>query len=122
MRYLLMMMVVLGLAACSGREETALPDDSDVLCRGLLGVTRAYADSIAAAPDSAAAERLYVRACHLLDSVNFSVAPDTDLLLTEAENDTLCREITALRTLYENRLAVFGVPPMESADDVIYDQ
>lgn len=92
------------------KEEKPANDDSDKLYRGCLAVSRQYADSIRLASDSAAAEEAFNRAGELLDSVNFSVAPDTDLLLTEEENDTLYANITLLRTLLKEKLHNLSLP------------
>lgn len=73
-------------------------------------LVRSFADSIANATDSVAATAAFEHFNAGLDSVNFAVPPNTDLLLTEAENDTLYYEITRIRRLYEEKLRQLGAP------------
>ena len=99
--------------SCAKPAAEAAPDDSDALYNGTLQLAQAYKDSILNAPDSLAARNAFNRFGELMDTLNFSVAPNTDLLLTEAENDTLCREILSVKEILDRRLVQLGERPEE---------
>ena len=92
-------------SSCSTAPSAPEPDDSDRLYSGSLSILRAAADSIAAASDSVEARAIFARANSRLDALALSVAPDTDLLLTEGENDTLFMEVTRLRSVLATRFS-----------------
>lgn len=94
------------LTACGGatEEQQDTTDDSDRLYHASLSLIAAYTDSLRNAPDSTAVNEKFQRFQQELDSLNRAVVPDTDLLLTEGENDTLYMRITALVEIYNNRL------------------
>lgn len=92
------------LISCSKRDKPVQTDESDILYEGLITLVKEYSDILEQASDSASASEAFTRFNILLDSVNFAVAPDTDLLLTEAENDTLSNKILGVRKLYESKL------------------
>ena len=93
--------------SCQKQHRETLPDDSDRLYGGTLELLRDYTDSIACATDSAAARSAFEQFNHRLDSLNFSMAPNTDLLLTEAENDTIFHGITTMKQTLEEKLYEF---------------
>lgn len=99
------------LTACgaSGEQEEA-SDDSDRLYHESLTLIASYTDSLRNAPDSTAVNEKFQRFQQELDSLNRTVAPDTDLLLTEGENDTLYMRLTSLVELYNSRLKVLEQP------------
>lgn len=101
------------LASCSRGDNREDGDRGDAprLYSKTLALAKQYADSLRAAPDSTAAIDIFRRFHSELDSLNFSVAPDTDLLLTEGENDTIYRRLQQLRALYDGRLASYAARP-----------
>lgn len=119
---LVLFAAVLLLGACGKGEKTEVPDDTDRLYNGTLSLVRAFADSISNAPESAAARNAFVRFNDALDSLNFAVEPNTDLLLTEAENDTVCSQILRLKELYEKRIYQLGHPVEETPDSLTNQQ
>lgn len=98
------------LAGCgkSGDGDQMPPDDAYVLYHQTNKLLRQYYDSISQAPDSATAIGAFEHLNSELDSLNFSVEADTDLKLTEGENDTTYRNIIAVRKLYDRKLVEFG--------------
>lgn len=90
--------------SCSRGSEEELPDDTDRLYRETLDLASSYSDSLRVATDSTEATRLFEKFMGLLDSVNNTVAPNTDLLFTEDENDTLCLKILGVKDTYSNQL------------------
>lgn len=89
---------------CSRGSEEELPDDTDRLYNETLDLASSYTDSLRVATDSTEATRLFEKFMGLLDSVNNTVAPNTDLLFTEDENDTLCLKILGVKDMYSNQL------------------
>lgn len=109
------------LTACAGEtegDEQRRSADADRLFRETLRISRIYADSIRAASDSAAARSAFERFNAGIDSINFAVAPDTDLLLTEGENDTIYRNLMAVRRIYEDKLNALSRRHIEPADSI----
>lgn len=100
-------LVAFSLLSCNRPKEMTRPDDTDTLYKESVALAREFTDSIRTAPDSVAALRAFASFGTRLDSLNYALAPDTDLLLTEGENDTLFMEITAVRTELEQRLKYF---------------
>lgn len=98
------------LEGCSQKEEIQQVDDSDILYSETRKLVREYTDSINLAVDSLAAKSAFSNFNAKLDSLNFSVAPNTDLLLTEGENDTLYYEIMGVKVLYTDKLKKLGEP------------
>ena len=90
MRAVAMMAVIAGLMAggCVGSRDGESPDDTDRLYAETVALADRYADSIRRAPDSLAALEAMAGFEQAYDSLNLSVAPNTDFLLNEGENDT----------------------------------
>lgn len=100
-------MLPLLLTACGGKteeEEETGTEDALILYTSTLMLIRQYTDSISTAPDSLTLSQIYTRFNAKLDSVNFAVEPDTDLNLSEGQNDTLFIEMEKFRALYNQRL------------------
>lgn len=110
--------IILLAGGCSERNSER-HDDSDRLYQGTLELAREYADSISFATDSASLERAFERFNLLLDSLNFTVEPDTDLMLSEGENDTVTRTVLSLRDLYETRKKEIERGATDSLNDSI---
>lgn len=102
------MLVVLALTSCKKEQETTLPDESDRLYALTLQLAKAYTDSITLSGDSAGAEEAFVTFNSKLDSISFSVAANTDLLLTPEENDTLFSYISSMKTKLKEKLERLG--------------
>lgn len=98
----------LAMVACRSKPVVDTRDESERLFRASMTLASAYTDSITAATDSAGAQELYRRFSAKMDSLNFSVPADTDLLLTEGENDTLVNLILGVRKALTERLRCLG--------------
>lgn len=102
------LIVLLAVCACghtsTSDEEAERPVDALRLYSTTCRLVNIYADSIRNAPDSASAIVAFEHLQSELDSLNFSVEPDTDLLLTEGENDTIYMNLMAVRKIYDRRL------------------
>ena len=93
--------LLLALCACgSGNEEEQGPDEATLLYRKTLALTRLYTDSLRLAPDTMSVQEVFKRFNAAYDSLNLSVAANTDLELGEDRNDTI---VIALDRLLETR-------------------
>lgn len=87
--FAIMAAVSVFLAGCA--KENSKQDRSDAtdmfgrICR----LTKEYTEKLEAAPDSADWAAVCSEYEEKLDKISFSYAPDTDLLLTEGQNDTI---------------------------------
>lgn len=97
------------LSGCAETEKNEESDDTDMLYAKTLRLSDIFTDSLKMAADSLEAGRMFERYMTLKDSLNNVVAPNTDLLFTEAENDTLYMKIMAVRKAYDDRLASLAV-------------
>lgn len=103
----LMLILPLLLCACGRGSEKESTSQADILYSETLRIINAYADSLrvasdtlSLATDSLAPERLMAKLNAELDSLNMSMPPNTDLQLSEAQNDTI---IMALESLIDLR-------------------
>lgn len=94
------------LGACRGKDKDIPPppDDATILYNKTLQLISQYSDSLSNAPDSMVIMEVMTHFNEKLDSLNFSVPPDTDLKISEGENDTLYLSIEKIRLLYDERL------------------
>ena len=104
----LLVSALLSVVACQPKPVVEMGDESERLFRDSTSLASTYADSITAAADSAEAQEIYRRFGAKMDSLNFSVPADTDLLLTEGENDTLVNLILGVRKALTERLRCLG--------------
>lgn len=93
------------LAGCSGAESDPREKEAAILYQRLCKVTRLYTDSISAAGDSARINALFERYEKEFDRISFDVSPDTDIFLTEGENDTIVMLQARLLEKRSKRLA-----------------
>lgn len=77
------------LAACSGKESNKQAEDAQNLFAQTLQISKTYTDSLLRAKDSTAVLSLSKRLEERLADLNFSFPPDTQLFISEGENDTL---------------------------------
>lgn len=103
-----MTMLVLAASSCGGKDkDTNCPEPSETLYKLTRELIKTYSDSIQHAPDSLDLSTVFSRFNAKLDSLNFTVPPDTDLKLSEGENDTIFEDLRKLRELYEKKMNKF---------------
>ena len=111
------------LASCGEHEEgEERPSDANRLFKTSCRLTSIYAEKIRLAQDSATAIGIFEEMQNELDSLNFSVPPDTDLQLTEGENDTIFMNLMAVRRIYDRKLRELKSnhqPEAEPTDSVV---
>ncbi|MCM1377124.1 MAG: hypothetical protein NC097_05535 [Clostridium sp.] len=95
---------VFGSVACS-KSEVQRADFSDGLYQESVELAREYILKIKNAPDSASVDSLMARYQDIIDSLNFQYPPDTDMKLTEGQNDTLTILSAKLVKTYNTRKA-----------------
>lgn len=102
---------VLMLGSCGRHHEDEQQPPTDVyrLYHTTNKLLRECYREMETATDSATVTEAFDNLNSALDSLNFSVAADTDLQLTEGENDTTYNNIIAVRRLYDRRLRELAV-------------
>lgn len=108
-------------AGCSKEKKAKDRSQADDMYRKICRLTEEYTDRLESAPDSADWASLCSEYEERLDKISFSYPPDTDLLLTEGQNDTihsLMREYVKAR---ESRIHGILHPVEESDSTAVSD-
>lgn len=77
------------VGGCSKETKKKDRSDADEMFKRIISLTSSYIAKIELAPDSAEWVELCRQFEDSLDRINFSYPPDTDILLTEGQNDTI---------------------------------
>lgn len=101
--------------ACSGGDENRAETAAESLYHQTVHITREYTSRIKAAKDSAACDSLFGRYRDIIDSINFKYPADTDLQLTEGQNDTLTYLSRCLVEIHAKRMHAIKVGPDSTA-------
>lgn len=116
---LLMVMVLAMVFAGCGKQRNT---DPRLEARNLYGknmsMLRMYIDSVENARDSASVNRLIVNYGEKQVKLYYDFPPDTDLKLTEDENDTLSVMTERLLSAREEKLRRFAHAGIESIDSI----
>lgn len=107
--------LIIAVAGCSYSSERQSASEADCLYKEQIRLIRAYTDSIAKAPDSAAVFSHMASFRTEQERIYFKYSPDTDLAIHEGRNDTLSREIGKMLSLKEQRLKKFSQPTDSAA-------
>lgn len=111
--------IAAGSMSCSGDSHKRRGDEVSSLYSHSVSLIKSYTDSMKLATDSARvnalAENLEIR----LTSLNFKYPADTDLLMTEGENDTLAMMVSKFVKLKKERLYQFAHPIVRSDSDSV---
>lgn len=107
---LIILSLIWGLISISCRGEQEANDNTDIntLFKGTCKLTTVYIDSIKTAKDSAELESLMERYDVRVTELNFRVAADTDLRLSEGQNDTIIQLMDSIRKIYDVRRHFFA--------------
>lgn len=98
-RALLFTIALCFLSSCSHRDSKNDHAMAEQLFIKSVKLITAYTDSIGNTTDSTAFNRMRNEFDEKLAKVNFQFPPDTDLSLTEEENDSLVRLLEKLRNV-----------------------
>lgn len=94
------MLVMLFASQCGSEKKGKDRSEATDMFERICEVTQDYTEKLEDAPDSAAWSATCKEYEDSLGKINFSYPPDTDLLLTEGQNDTietLMREYVKIR-------------------------
>lgn len=81
--------VWLGAISCSKETKSKDRSNAKEMYEQICKLTKDYTEKVADSPDSASWAATCAEFEDKLDKVNFNYPPDTDLLLTEGQNDTI---------------------------------
>lgn len=84
-----MFVVALAVVGCAQEKKKKDRSGADEMFRRIASLTSNFTTKVAEAADSAAWSELCTQFEDSLDRINFAYPPDTDLLLTEGQNDTI---------------------------------
>lgn len=105
---------ILITGGCSEKQPSPQAEAAPHLYHGMVNHLSQYVDSMVAAKDSAAVERLMNNALSNLTKLNFSYPANTDLELEEGQNDTIYMLTVKLTELRDAKLKKFGAAPSDS--------
>lgn len=113
---------VMSLAAvgCGNGKKVKDRTEAHELFDAVTTLTKSYTSKIAAASDSAVWATLCEEYEDSLDKVNFSFPPDTDLMLTEGQNDTITTLIATYVRVRDERIHSL-LHPVEPSDSTPTD-
>ena len=77
------------LAGCKTENKVKDRSDADKMFARICKLTQEYTEKLSEASDSATWAQVYNEFEDKLEKISFSYPPDTDLLLTEGQNDTI---------------------------------
>lgn len=113
------------LMSCNTNEKKVVADSSELLFQKSVDLINLYLDSIQAAKDSLQYEIIVRNFNWKITSLNYDFPPDTDLLLSEEENDSLIKLYKKLErvklhkdSIIMNRIKQDSVPSQATEDSV----
>lgn len=86
---LLMLSVVSAISGCKQESEKKDRSSADDMFRRIISLTERFTKKVDAASDSSEWAGICREFEDSLDKISFAYPPDTDLLLTEGQNDTI---------------------------------
>ena len=110
------MIILLPFSLCCCKEKSDENSNiaADKLFEKSLLLLTAYTDSLKTAKDSAHVESLARAFESKINAVNFEFPPDTDLKLSQEENDSLIKMTDRLVDARISRLKWFATPSQDS--------
>ncbi len=105
---------LLPLTSCKEKTDKNSHIHAAHLFEKSIVLLRAYTDSLSTARDSAHVESLARAYESKINAVNFEFPPETDLKLTQEENDSLIKLTDRLVAARRDRLKYFASPQNDS--------
>lgn len=96
------------LAACSHHSNTDATDAADMLFRKSQSLVSSYIDSMSHAGDSASFHNLVRNFDNKMTALNYEFPPDTDLALSEEQNDILIKLYSRFERVKQHRDSVIN--------------
>lgn len=108
--------VTIATAGCSGKKQTEERSSADSLFKAVTALTGEYTVKITEATDSAEWATIAKEYEDSLEKINFSLPADTDLELTEGQNDTIYQLTEAYIAARDARITAIMHPkaPVDS--------
>ncbi len=106
--------VALTISGCKEKDDQSSHLAADQLFEKSLVLLNAYTDSLKTARDSTHVESLARAYESKINAVNFEFPPETDLKLSQEENDSLIKMTDRLVAARIERLRYFSSPPQDS--------
>lgn len=103
-KLLLFGLYALVLASCQEKKEIDRSEDASKLFRESALILKEITQKIAEAPDSMTIDSLRDLYEKKITTINFSFPPETDLSVTEQDNDSLFTLIKKMKETTEERL------------------
>lgn len=94
------------LNSCGSAENQEKPDTSDLLFLKSVALIKQYTDSINNCSDSLSLQYLIRNFDNKITALNFEFPPDTDLGMSEEENDSLITLFKQMKSLVNRRDSV----------------
>lgn len=116
----IMFLVCIIIASCTHEKRNAKREYATTLYYRSVSMIKLYTDSMMAARDSITVLGLSERLNNQLTVLNFDCPSDTDLEITEGENDTLMMLTDRIVNLRDSLLYRFA-HPLTSADSLAAD-
>lgn len=98
------LLIVLLAGGCRHKDEHNLDMEAKDLFENSIRLIKSYSDSISTAADTARIEYLANAFDSRMTALNFKYPADTDLSLSEEENDSLIKMISRIVELRQQRL------------------
>lgn len=109
----LVVVAVFGTSGCTKEKQKQDRSDATQMYERICKLTKEYTDRLEAAPDSADWAAVCSEFEDKLDKISFSYPPDTDLLLTEGQNDTIHNLMQEYVKIREDRIHGILHPVLE---------
>lgn len=110
--------IVTCLCGCNRSVEKNLDKEAEELFRNSVSLIKCYSDSMRIAEDTARVNYLTSVFDNRMTALNFKYPADTDLALSEEENDSLIRMIIGISVLRKQRLEELGRINQSSEQDL----
>lgn len=109
-------MLAIGAIGCSGGKQSEDHSVADSLFKAITSLTEEYTSKITTATDSAQWAAITNEYEDKLEKINFKLPADTDLMLTEGQNDTIFQLTEAYIAARDARITAIlhPVAPVDS--------
>lgn len=105
--------VCIGIFGCSKENNNKDRSQAEDMFANICSLTKDYIKKLSEAPDSASWASVCSDYEEKLDKINFSFPPDTDLLLTEGQNDTIHTLMQEYVNMRDTRIHEILYPKVE---------
>ncbi|MDE6480368.1 MAG: hypothetical protein K2L45_08855 [Muribaculaceae bacterium] len=114
-KVLVIMLAFLCFCVCACKEEKKSKDrtDADDMFARICKLTKEYTEKLEDIPDSSLWDATCAEFEERLEKISFSYPPDTDLLLTEGQNDTIHTLLVEYAKMRDDRIHEILHPHVE---------